>query len=43
MGPGVGRMAGKAAVLTVDRVVFDPHIRARILMAREAQLVARLQ
>ena len=43
MGPGVGCMAGKATVLTVDGIVFDPHIGARVLMAGKTQLVARLQ
>jgi hypothetical protein len=39
---GVGRMARHAAVFTFDRLMLDRHVRARVLMAGEAESVARL-
>ena len=35
-------MAGKAAVVAVDRFVSDRDIRARVVVAAETELVARL-
>jgi hypothetical protein len=39
---GVGHMARHAAVFTFYRVMLDRHARARVLMAAEAELIARL-